>query len=89
MAEVRLADGFRDDLLAVKSDRVLNEILHVVFLLEVAPNMGSKDLPDSIREKYGDRVRKMPVNPFDIITEYHEDDDVVDVLALVHQKMAR
>lgn len=89
MAEVRLTKGFQDDILAVSSDRVLSELLHVVELLEVAPNMGSANLPDSIRTRFGNKVRIIPVNLFDIITEYDDSEDVVAVLALVHQKMAR
>lgn len=88
MAEVRITEGFERDLQIVTSQRVLGDILHVVELLPLAPSLGSADVPESIARMFGDGVRKIPVNPFDVVTQYHEAEDAVDVLGLVHQKSA-
>lgn len=88
MASLRITDGFRTDLLAVESDRVFNHIMSVVELLQVVPTMGSRNLPASIRRAYGDGARKVPVAPFDVVTLYDEDADVVTVVGLVHQRAA-
>lgn len=85
MARVHVAHSFRRDLGLVESERVFNDILNTVDLLKVIPTMGSKDVPESIRKAFDGQVRKIPVNPFDIVTIYHEADDLVEVAALVHQ----
>ena len=48
----------------------------------------ARDLPASIRRSYGDGARKVPVGPFDVVTLYDEDADVVTVASLVHQRAA-
>lgn len=88
MAEVRITEGFERDLDIVTSERVLADILHVVEILPLVPTLGSTDVPESIARMFGKGVRKIPANPFDIVTEYHEAEDTVDVLGLVHQKAA-
>ena len=88
MASLQITDGFHTDLLAVESDRVFDHIMSVVELLQVVPTMGSRDLPASIRRSYGDGARKVPVGPFDVVTLYDEDADVVTVAGLVHQRAA-
>ena len=88
MAELRITDGFREDLLSVESDRVFSHVIDVVDLLRVVPSMGSRDLPESILRTYGDGARKVPVGPFDMVTIYDETSDVVTVAGLVHQRAA-
>ena len=88
MARVHVARSFQQDLSIVESDRVFNDILNTVDLLEVIPTMGSRDVPESIRKTFSGQVRKIPVNPFDIVTIYHEEEDLVEVAALVHQRAA-
>lgn len=88
MARLQITDGFRSDLLAVESDRVFDHIMNVVELLQTVPTMGSRDLPESIRRSFGDGARKVPVGPFDVVTLYDENADVVTVAGLVHQRAA-
>lgn len=88
MAKVRITAGFEDDLDVVQSDRVLCDILSTVTILETLPSMGSLDVPAYLALQFGEGVRKIPVNPFDIVTRYDEEADVVDVLGLVHQRAA-
>ena len=49
----------------------------------------AKDVPVSLTQLFGEGIRKIPVNPFDIVTQYDPDSDAVNVLGLVHQRMAR
>ena len=88
MASLQITDGFRADLLAVESDRVFDHVMDVVDLLQTVPTMGARDLPESIRRAYGDGARKVPVGPFDVVTIYDEEADVVTVAGLVHQRAA-
>lgn len=88
MAKLVVSAGFERDLGIVESDRVFEHILATVKLLETMPFMGSRNVPASIARKYNGQVRKVPVNPFDIVTIYHPDADIVEVAALIHQREA-
>ena len=88
MTNIVITQGFIDDLKTVTSDRVLAAIVHTVELMETVPDMGSCDLPCSIREEFGNKAHKIPVNPFDIITLYDETADEVIVAGLIHQRAA-
>ncbi len=88
MTKLVVSEGFERDMGMVESDRVFERILSTVKLLETMPFMGSRDVPESIARKYEGQVRKIPVNPFDIVTIYHPDADIVEVAALIHQRGA-
>lgn len=88
MATVRITHGFEADLDIVVSEKVLRDILKTVTMLETIPSMGSSDVPESIQHAFGDSVRKIPFNPFDIVTRYGSEEDTVDVLGLLHQRAA-
>ena len=88
MPKVIITQGFIADLKAVESDRVISEIVRIVELLEVMPSLGSRNLPNSIRMEFGNNARKIPVNPFDIITLYDEVKDEIVVAALIFQRAA-
>lgn len=88
MANVRITEGFEEDLGMVLSDRVLNDILNTVTMLQTIPTMGSLDVPAAIALEFGEGVHKIPVNPFDIVTTYDELTDTVTVHGLIHQRAA-
>lgn len=88
MANVRITEGFEEDLGMVLSDRVLNDILNTVTVLQTIPTMGSLDVPAAIALEFGEGVHKIPVNPFDIVTTYDEFTDTVTVHGLIHQRAA-
>jgi hypothetical protein len=88
VASLRITDGFKEDLLMVESDRVLEEILHVVEMLQTVPTLGSRDLPASIRHSLGNCARKIPVGAFDLVTIYDESAEIVTVAGLIHQRAA-
>ena len=88
MAEVRISEGFEEDLGIVLSDKVLDDILRVIEILPTIPSMGSTDVAAALAYEYGEGVRKIPVGPFDIVTFYEDEADRVTVLGLVHQRAA-
>ena len=51
--------------------------------------MGSRILTTSIKRRFGDTVRKVVVDPFDIIYRYFAEQDLVYVVGLVHQRAAQ
>lgn len=89
MASLVFAEAFVEDMTQVILKSKRDEILGSVALLEHVPNIGSTIVPASIREAYGQSVRKLIVDPFDIVYEYHEAEDAVHILGLIHQRAAR
>lgn len=89
MAKVVYANQYLDAVAAIYSERVLLKILSLMRTLEEAPEIGSKNVPASIKEEFGNTVYKIPVASFDIVYQYHRQQDTVHVLALVPQRMAK
>lgn len=85
MAKVEVSEGFVEDMIQVYMDSKREEIWYAVSLLEFAPEMGSRILPTSIKRRFGDTVRKVVVDLFDIIYRYFAEQDLVYVVGLVHQ----
>ena len=89
MAKVEVSEGFVEDMTQVYMDSKREEIWYAVSLLEFATEMGSRILPTSIKRRFGDTVRKVVVDPFDIIYRYFAEQDLVYVVGLVHQRAAQ
>lgn len=89
MASIIFAEAFIEDMTGVSLASKRAEIMQNIALLEHFPEIGSGLVPSSIRASYGSAVRKLVVNPFDIIYEYHVEVDTVHVLGLIHQRAAR
>lgn len=89
MSNIDYAEGFFDDMLKVELESKREEILYEIELLEAAPEIGSKILPDSVKLLYGVDVRKLVVNPFDVIYRYLPEEDTVRIMGLLHQRQAR
>ena len=51
--------------------------------------IGSADIPETTRERYGTAVRKMAIRPFDLVYEYDRESDVVYVHALIPFRQVR
>ena len=89
MAKLIYSDAFIEDMLAVELESKRDELLARADLLSDFPDLGSRNIPNSIRIRYGDSVRKLVVSPFDIVYEHDVDADAVFVLGLVrHQRAA-
>lgn len=89
MVRIIYTDAFIEDMLGVKLASKRDEILGKVDLLSDFPDLGSANVPKSIRQEYGSSIRKLVVSPFDIVYEYDQDAQAVYVLGLVHQRAAR
>ena len=76
MKQIVYADGFFDDLLQVSSEKAEAQIFHDIELLP------------SVRRIHGERVRKIPANPFDVIYKIRNDGDFL-ILGIMHQRAAR
>ncbi|MEG1561007.1 MAG: type II toxin-antitoxin system RelE/ParE family toxin [Raoultibacter sp.] len=72
----------------VHSKKIFAEIKTKVLYLETIPTMGSSDVPQSITEVFGTTVRKLPNPPFLVLYEYCEEDQLITVDALIHERQA-
>lgn len=79
---VRIADEFVFGLATVYSQRVLDQIRQYVILLETSPEIGSANVRQSLKDRFGEGIRKIPISTFVIV--YRFDGETVDVLALVY-----
>ena len=86
MYEIRYTEAFIEDAASVSLESKRHEIRRRVEQLASFPEMGSANLPESIRARYGSDVRKLVVNPFLVI--YEVSDDAVEMLGIVHQRAA-
>ena len=81
-AKMRIADEFIYALASIYSERLLGQIKSLLSYLPDNPEMGSTDVRESLVQRYGEGLRKLPVSTFVIIYRY--DGETVDVLALVY-----
>ncbi len=79
---LRIAEEFSYALAGIYSQRVLSQIKKLLELLCDNPEMGSKNVRESVRKIYGDDLRMIPVSKFVIVYRYSS--DTIDVLALVY-----
>lgn len=89
MPRMEYAERFADDLASVTSPKVENRILENLDNIERFGEFGSSMVPASIKEGFGEGVRKVAVNPFDLVYTLYPEQDLVRVEALVHQRAAR
>ena len=89
MPRLEYSERFAEDLARVTSEKVEARVYAALDNVEAFGDFGSKVVPDSIREEFGMGVRKVVVNPFDLVYTYYPDDDLVRIEALVHQRAAR
>lgn len=88
MPRVQYSSEFAVGLSEISSSRLENEILNVLDSLQLFGECGSPLVPDSIRRNYGDGVRKIAINPFDLIYTFYPEEDLVRIEALVSQRAA-
>lgn len=82
------AERFLEDASHVWSERLRLSLANVLLNIEAFPEIGSKNLPLSIKEEFGGDVRKVAVSPFDLIYEFKKDENAVFVYALVPMRSA-
>ncbi|MEG0477173.1 MAG: sirohydrochlorin cobaltochelatase, partial [Raoultibacter sp.] len=79
---------FADDLAQVTSDQVEKRIYENLDNIEAFGAFGSRNVPDSIKQRFGDAVRKVATNPFDLVYTYESDADTAYIEALILQRTA-
>lgn len=89
MPKLEFSERFATDLALVTSQNVEARIMENLDNIERFAEFGSALVPASIKESFGNGVRKVSVNPFDLIYTYYPDCDLVRVEALVHQRSAK
>ncbi len=89
MPRLEFSERFAEDLARVASGKVEARVYAALDNVEAFGEFGSRVVPDSIREDFGEGVRKVVVNPFDLVYTYYPDEDLVRIEALVHQRAAR
>lgn len=89
MPELVYSERFADDLAAITSARLEARILADLDNIERFGEFGSKVVPQSIRAAFGDGVRKVAVNPFDLVYTFDAENDRAYIEALVPQRAAR
>lgn len=57
-------------------------------MIEGAGDIGSKAVPESIRSEFGTGVRKLAMNPFDLVYTYDAERDIVFIEVPIHQRTA-
>lgn len=88
MARLFYSEAFIEDITGVELTNKRDEIFERVDLLADFPDLGSLNVPDSIRMRFGDSVRKLVISPFDVLYEYDRASESVHILGLVHQRAA-
>ena len=88
MAKLVYTDAFIEDMTSVELTGKRDEVFDKVDLLSDFPDLGSANVPMSIRLRFGNSVRKLVVSPFDVVYEHDQASDSVNILGLVHQRAA-
>lgn len=89
MPRLVFSDRFASDLAPIESAILEARIIAALDNIQMFGEFGSSNIPESVKLQFGGEVRKIAINPFDLIYSYYLDCDLVRVGALVHQKMAR
>ena len=63
-------------------------IFDILDTIEAAGDIGSNAVPESIRSEFGAGVRKLAVNPFDLVYAYDAERDIVFIEATIRQRAA-
>ena len=88
MTKLLYSDRFASDLAGVTSTKIERKIFDILDAVEAAGDIGSKAVPESIRSEFGADVRKLAVNPFDLVYTYDAEHDIAFIEALIHQRAA-
>ena len=89
MAKLAYAEAFIEDMQSVELKSKRDEIFDRIDLLADFPGLGSSNLPASVVTRFGGNVRKLVVDPFDVIYEHDAQSDTVNILGLIHQRAAK
>lgn len=82
-------DGFLDDAARMWSGRARDRLGRMLAAIEAFPEIGSIDVPLSLRAQYGGSIRKAVVDLFDLVYEFDSEADCVIVYGLAPFRAAR
>lgn len=85
---LQFSERFAADLALMESPKLEARIMSCLDNIEMLGEFGSANIPDSVKLEFGGCVRKVAVNPFDLIYSYYPQLDLVRVEALIHQRAA-
>ena len=88
MTKLLYSDRFASDLAGVTSANIERKIFDILDTIEAADDIGSKAVPESIRSEFGAGVRKLAVNPFNLVYTYDAERDIAFIEASIHQRTA-
>lgn len=88
MTKLLYSDRFASGLAGVTSTNIERKILDILDAIEAASDIGSKAVLESIRYEFGAGVRKLAVNPFNLVYTYDAERDIVFIEAPIHQRTA-
>lgn len=86
MAKVIFTERFVQDAAVIWSPRIRENLRSSLESIETFPELGSGLVPQSIKQEFGDNVRKLVVGPFDLVYEYDKDQDHVMIYGLIPQR---
>lgn len=88
MPRLEFSERFASDLSLIESTRLEGQIMTCLDSIELFGEFGSPDIPESIRIEFGEGIRKVAVNPFDLVYTHYPDRNLARIEALVHQRAA-
>lgn len=89
MPRLEYAERFANDLVLIRSPKVEARILENLDNIERFGEFGALLVPPSIKREFGDSVRKVAVNPFDLVYTLYPEQDLARIEALIHQRAAK
>lgn len=89
MPNVKYSEQFMHGLAQVTSERVLSLIDDMLDNIEAFPDFGNANVPTSITEEFGEGVRKVAANPFDIFYTVCTEKDELVIESLISQIQVR
>lgn len=89
MPRLEYAERFVRDFASILPSKLEQRILSDLDGIEAFGDFGSSNIPASIKKEFGVGVRRVAVNPFDLIYTHYPEQDLCRIEALVHQRTAR
>lgn len=89
MPRLEYSNRFANDVAMITSQRVEQLIFEMVDHIERFGEFGSRNVPASIIEEFGEGVRKVAANPFDIVYTLNTEQDIARTEALIPQRTVR
>lgn len=88
MTKLLYSDRFASGLAWVTSANIERKIFDILDVIEGTGDIGSKAVLESIRSEFGAGVRKLAVNPFNLVYTCDTERDIVFIEAPIHQRTA-